>query len=331
MRFEMRKLLVEMPDETIVKVPYFTCGSREPVLYIQAAQHGVELTGIYTIKLLMEELRREEKLDGRLILVPVANPLAVRWRRHFYKMELGEPYSSEHPHQMNRLWPGKRDGNETERLAYAIYENLVSGAEYVIDLHCWEMWRCSAALGLEWDKASTEMCRYSLLEFVSLSPKSRFTGRFKGVITYVVTEAGGHAMTIEHSGQRWVFKEEASRICNGILNVMRYLGMIKGEPIMPQEQFIVGRSPHKDLYAPKGEWLIILNKGPGDRVDKGEEVVKLVDLNTLSEEVMVSPIRGVIYEVGATRPNVDTRPSEEVLVIPKGERYRVATIYESKS
>jgi len=326
-KFERHVISVEMPDGSIVKIPYFMKGEGEPVLYIQAAQHGVELTGVYTIKLLMERINKQD-ISGTLILVPIANPLAVKWRRHFYKMELGEPYSSDHPHQMNRLWPGRQDGNETERIVYALYNNLVSKADYVIDLHCWEMWRCGAALGLDWDKVSVDMCKYSLLKFISLRSKATFKGKLKGMISYVATEAGAHAITIEHSGQRWVFTNEAEKVCNGLMNIMRYIGLLEGEIIEPQIQFLLGRDPHVDIYAPQGDWILILSKSHGDKVSKGDLIAKVMSMETLEEKIIQSPIKGIVYEIGATRPHVDTRPSEEVLVISKGERYRIATIYE---
>ncbi len=318
-----------MPQDFTIKLPYFIYGRGEPILYIQAAQHGVELTGIYTIRLLMERLRGT-KIEGTLILVPIANPLAVKWRRHFYKMELGERYSDDHPHQMNRVWPGNKDGNETERLAYALYENLIAKADYVIDLHCWEMWRCSCALGHEWDSESVEMCRYSLLNFIRLMPRKYFTGRKANMLSFVVTVKGGHAIVIEHSGQRWIFVDEAKRVCEGIINIMRYLGIVPEKPVSPKRQFVVGKDPHVNIIAPDGDWILTVYKRPGDSVVKNEVIASLLDIETFKEHKVHSPINGIIYEIGATRPNVDTRPSDEVMVILKGEKYRIATIYETR-
>jgi len=83
---ERSVLSVQMPDGSFVEVSYFKLegGSGGPVVYIHATQHGVELTGIYTIKLLLDSVLGMN-VNGTIILVPVANPLAVRWRRHFYK------------------------------------------------------------------------------------------------------------------------------------------------------------------------------------------------------------------------------------------------------
>ena len=315
-----------MPDGSLVKIPYLEAGKGTPVVYIQAAQHGVELTGVYTINLLASKLAGKN-LEGKIFLVPVANPLAVRWRRHFYRMELGEPYSNYHPHQMNRLWPGKEKGNETERLAYALYNKLISSSDYVIDLHCWSMWRCSAALGLAWDRISVEMCRFSLLRFIGLRDKQTFKGRQRGMLHYVATEDGKHSIVIEHSGQRWVFVDEAKRVCEGLLNILRYVGILEGEPRRPPRQFILGKDEHVEILAPDGDWLLVTLRKAGDTVSKGSTIAQLIDLNEWTMEEVLSPIEGIIYEIGATRPHVDTRPSDEVLIISRGERYKIATIY----
>ncbi|MBS7611428.1 succinylglutamate desuccinylase/aspartoacylase family protein [Candidatus Bathyarchaeota archaeon] len=322
---EKNALRVQMPDGSFVEIPYFKIkgGFYSPVVYIQAAQHGVELTGVYTIKLLLDSIVSTD-VNGTIILVPVANPLAVKWRRHFYKMELGEPYSSYHPHQMNRLWPGKADGNETERIVYDLYRNLVEQADYVMDLHCYEQWIAPAALVNGWDEVSVRLAEYSLLPFIDVYEKSNV---HRGMLSYVATEAGKHALTIEHSGQRWVFPDQAKLVHKGLMNVLRYLAVIPGEPIKPKLQLKLRRDKHVDVYAPEGEWIIVTLKTAGEEVGEGEEIAKLLDMNSLKEETIRSPVRGVIYWIGSTRSHIDTRPSEEVQVVLKGEKYRIATIY----
>ncbi|MEM2569992.1 MAG: succinylglutamate desuccinylase/aspartoacylase family protein [Candidatus Bathyarchaeia archaeon] len=325
---EKSTLSVQMPDRSLVEIPYFKIkgGSCSPVVYIHAAQHGVELTGIYTIKLLLNSVVDVE-VNGTIILVPIANPLAVRWRRHFYKMELGEPYSSDHPHQMNRIWPGKADGNETERIAYSLYKNLIEQADYVIDLHCYEQWIAPSSIANGWDDISVKLAKYSLLPFISVRDKSNI---HRGMLNYVAAEAGKHVLAIEHSGQRWVFSEQAKIVYNGLLNILRYLDVIPGAPLEPNLQFILGKDEHVDVYAPEGEWIIVTLKAPGEKVEEGEEIAKLLDMNSLNEESVKSPVRGIIYWIGSTRSHIDTRPSEEVQVVLRGEKYRIATIYAMK-
>lgn len=317
-----------MPNKDIVKIPYFKVkgNSSYPIVYMQAAQHGVELTGAYTLRLLLKKIENLE-INGTLIVVPIANPLAVKWRRHFYKMQLGEIYSSSHPHQMNRLWPGKVDGNETERIAYSLYKNLVESSDYVIDLHCHEQWNAPVAIADGWNNKSIELAEHSLLPFITIREKQ---GTHKGMIEYVATEAGKTALAIEHSGQRWVFPDQAKLVCNGLINILRYLKVIKGEPIKLESQVVLSKDQHVDIYSPEGEWIVVTLKKPAEKVEKGEEIVKLLGIETFEEISIKSPINGIIYQIGSTRPNRDTIPSEEVQVALREEKYLLSTIYHLK-
>ena len=118
-------------------------------------------------------------------------------------------------------------------------------------------------------------------------------------------------------------------MCDGIINILRYIGVIKGKPKEPKRQFVVNRDKHIDIIAPYGCWILVIYKSPGDEVRKGDLIATLLSLETFEGQKIYASSNGIIYEIGATRPHVDTRPSEEVMVILKGEKYRIATIYET--
>ena len=42
---------------------------------------------------------------------------------------------------MNLLWPGGPDGTYIERLAWAIWENGLSDADWCLDVHSWKRWQ----------------------------------------------------------------------------------------------------------------------------------------------------------------------------------------------
>ncbi len=141
--------LLEVPLESgeVVCIPLLRLvGSQPgPLLAVIAAQHGIELNGSVAACKVLAELQAN-KLKGELLVAPLANPLAYAHRRHFLSQEAEEPYSGDNPHNMNRTWPGKREGNSTERLSAALWEAGVKQADAVLDLHCWEKLGCSAVL-----------------------------------------------------------------------------------------------------------------------------------------------------------------------------------------
>jgi len=85
-------------------------------ILVVAGIHGDELNGIEAAKRLRDEVEGIE-------VVEVANPLAFNARSRTYKGI-----------NMNRCFPGKKDGNEVEKLAYELFQK-VKGFDAVVDLH----------------------------------------------------------------------------------------------------------------------------------------------------------------------------------------------------
>lgn len=97
---------------------------RKPKIFILAGIHGNEIAGIKAAKLLMEE-----DLGVNLILLPVANSEA-------YRIEARNPY---YMTDLNRAFPGRKEGTHTDQLAYEIFEAIRRHKpDFVIDLHEWE-------------------------------------------------------------------------------------------------------------------------------------------------------------------------------------------------
>jgi predicted deacylase len=110
-------------------------GSGRPVGLVVAGIHGDEGPwGAWAIRKLLEATSLGE-LRGSLRIVPVANPLA---------MEADARNSPLDSLDLNRSFPGRREGSHTERLAAALTEGAVEGADVVLDLHGGGSWCVNA-------------------------------------------------------------------------------------------------------------------------------------------------------------------------------------------
>mmetsp|Transcript_4384 Transcript_4384/g.9647 ORF Transcript_4384/g.9647 Transcript_4384/m.9647 type:complete len:453 (+) Transcript_4384:530-1888(+) len=95
-----------------------------PVLGITSALHGNELNGVPLIFRLFREIA-VDKLRGTLIAIPVLNPPGYQRRqRGFFDSQ-----------DLNRLFPGKPDGNCGQVFVHNILEKIVKKFEFHIDLH----------------------------------------------------------------------------------------------------------------------------------------------------------------------------------------------------
>ncbi len=93
---------------------------------VTAGLHAGEYVGIQTLIELSKRLK-PEKVKGQLVLVKVLN-------REDFEKRAGS-ISWEDGKNLNRVFPGKKDGTKMERLAAAITESLIRKADYYIDLH----------------------------------------------------------------------------------------------------------------------------------------------------------------------------------------------------
>jgi uncharacterized protein len=122
---------------TPVQVPVIIVNGVDdgPIAYLHAGSHGQET--IYAIEL-MRRLVREAldpaRLRGAVIMVPAANLLAhhaaSRIAPH-YGVREGGAFGGD----LHKLWPGDAAGGLTQRIAAAIWAEIVAQADLVVDYH----------------------------------------------------------------------------------------------------------------------------------------------------------------------------------------------------
>ena len=95
-----------------------------PKLCLTAAIHGDELNGIEMVRRLMYELEPDQ-LAGTVIGVPIVNLDGFR---------SGTRYLSDR-RDLNRYFPGNKDGSAASRVAHSLFGNIVSHCDYLVDLH----------------------------------------------------------------------------------------------------------------------------------------------------------------------------------------------------
>jgi len=95
-----------------------------PVLGITSALHGNELNGIPLISRLFKSLNVEE-LRGTLVGIPVLNPPGYSRRQRYFHDGV----------DLNRVFPGRADGNCSQAYCHAILEKIIKCFDYHIDLH----------------------------------------------------------------------------------------------------------------------------------------------------------------------------------------------------
>jgi predicted deacylase len=116
-----------LPDGWPLAIPVTVLVGRNPRprLVAIAGVHGNEYPGPLALLELAAELD-PASIDGTLVLVPFANPLAYN---------AGTRVSPEDGVNLNRVFPGDPKGTLTLRLAHALVDGIVQDADLAVDLH----------------------------------------------------------------------------------------------------------------------------------------------------------------------------------------------------
>ncbi len=199
-----------------------------PVLALVSGAHGTEYASIIALEKLIPRLDPAE-VSGSVIVLPLVNvPSFLRKVPHVNPVD---------DKSMNRFYPGKPDGTQTERASWRITQEVVDRCDYLIDYHGGDLdeslrpYGYWAPVGNEkQDKTSREMALAFGLDHLIIwtdRPRDREASRYldntaslRGKPSIVVE--AGHAGTVE--------ADDVRRLVDGSLSVMRLLKMLPGEP-----------------------------------------------------------------------------------------------------
>lgn len=149
--------VAERSDGSKTSIPVMIVNGKNdgPVLCVAAGIHGDEYVGMAAIKEIARTLDPNE-VNGAFIGVPVVNVQA------FVASSRTNPFDGLN---LNRVFPGKKDGFISEMIAYTFMEEIVSKADYYIDLHT----GCDHSLNAPMMAVSEASGDEKTIEFANLS------------------------------------------------------------------------------------------------------------------------------------------------------------------
>jgi predicted deacylase len=277
--------VVRLADASWVTLPVkVAVGSRpRPRLVAIAGIHGDEPEGMLS---LLDFWSRCDpgKLQGTVILVPVANPTA------FAAHQRRSPLDGL---DLNRTFPGKADGTPSERLAYRLLHEVMAGADLVFTMHSW--YAVGTVVPYVEVPGREELTAHRSLEAAKAAGFSRIReggwpegvlGRAANALGIPVIEAeiGGHGMSIPEN--RAAYTEHLTRL-------LQHLGIIFGSPPPNANPDLYARG---QLCAPAGG-ILRLAVRPGDEVQAGTLLGTITDLHGNQVAEMRAPYAGLVAGV----------------------------------
>ena len=240
-----------------ISVPVLVArGLREgPVVGITAAVHGNELNGIPTIHRLFQALDPQE-LKGTVVAVPVVNvPGYLRNQRKFTD-DL----------DLNRLFPGKPDGNMSSVFAHRLITRVIRQFDYLIDLHTASFGRANS-LYVRADMRHRVTAKLARLISPQIIVHNEGTD---GTLRSAADELDIHAITVE-VGDPQRFQRGLIRTSRlGIQAVLDHLEMFDHDD-EPIEEATIECARSYWIYADEGGVLSVF-PAVTDRVRAGERI-----------------------------------------------------------
>ncbi|PSP85018.1 succinylglutamate desuccinylase [Halobacteriales archaeon QS_1_68_17] len=242
-----------------------------PTVYIQGAQHGRELNGTDVLRRLHDRLDPDE-MRGRVLAVPVANPLAFDNRSYLTPRRLDAMHAN-----MNRVWPGDEAGSLVERMAATLWE-YVADADAVVDLHTGSPETAAHVVYMADHDRSRALSRafdvdLLLGERVGEDAPAEWDERsFDGKLRTTATLAGIPAVTPELGDSRRLDEAAVETGVAGVERLLRMVGVLPGGADPPDGHTLarnhLGRveAAHSGLFRPDPSLAVGADVGEGDRL-----------------------------------------------------------------
>jgi len=287
--------------ETFVPVGIVEGKNPGPTLAAIGAVHATEYAALEGVTRFWHSLDPEE-LSGNVYVVLAADVAALCKHTQYTNPIDGK--------NLNRVWPGKKDGTLTEVIAYTITNEVINKADAVIDCHGGEfdeaidLFIITHAVGdQELDKKTIDLAMALGFPFVEVTDAGgAVLGRGTGAAEAV--KGGRPAVTLEAGGRGLLDERHISATFNALQNGLKHLGIKAGQPVpwagipVKLDHGVLLKTTKMGLYAPQ--------VSVGDWIERDAIFAKVLDFDgTTLEEIRVSEAGVVLDVISARAINAD--------------------------
>jgi len=267
-----------------------------PTLALIAGTHGSEVAPVVALQRVRATLD-PALLRGTVLIVHVANMPSFLGRTIYYSPIDGK--------NLNRVYPGKTDGTVSERIAFAITNQVIERADYLVDLHAgdgneslrpYSYWS-PLGLNARADSIAREMALAFGSDHIVVD-----TVRPRDVRASVYTQntaqlRGKPAITTETGYLGIAAEDMVQRNVDGVFRLLRYLKMLAGDVELVRQPLFFERT--EVLRSPgTGVWHARVERGQS--VQKGSIIGVLTDFFGNTQADIRAPFGGIMLYVVAT-------------------------------
>ena len=267
-----------------------------PTLALIAGTHGSEVAPIVALER-VRPMIDPATLRGTVLIVHVANLPSFLGRTIYYSPIDGK--------NLNRVYPGKPDGTVSERIAYAITNQIIERADFLVDIHSgdgneslrpYSYWS-PLGLNARADSIARDMALAWGSDHIVID-----TMRPRDVRASVYTQntaqlRGKPALTTETGYLGIAAEDMVQRNVDGVFRLLRYFHMVPGEVELVRQPLFFDRA--EVLRSPAtGVWHARVERGQS--VQKGALIGVLTDFFGNAQAEIRAPFGGIVLYVVAT-------------------------------
>jgi uncharacterized protein len=272
--------IARLPSHTIIDTPIYVSRGLEdgPVLALIAGMHGDEINGMEIVRRILDGGMHQPK-RGTVICMPIINMYG------FLNYSRDVPDGKD----INRSFPGSRNGSLASRVAYHLMHDVIPVIDYGIDFHTGGAMRANypQVRALLTDEKNIELAQAFHAPFTLNAPfrpnslRKEASKRGKYIIVY----EGGESLRFDQNA----IKEGIA----GTLRLMKHLNMIEEAPHPDVENKMIWSTT---WIRAKSAGLFQTNVYCGQLVQKDEWVGTITDPFGEFKEKVITPVTG--YVVG---------------------------------
>ncbi|MGG5373302.1 M14 family metallopeptidase [Enterococcus sp. AZ196] len=261
-------------------------------LLITAGIHGSEYPGIEAARRLLKEIQPED-FAGAIIILPCVNQRAFFARTAFINPMDGK--------NINRCFPGKARGSETEKITYALEKEIFPLADFYLDFHSGDLPESLEQFVFipSFGANSVVQTAYRGANHLKL-PFGVVSHSRIGSCTYACS-IGLPALLIERGGFGECLPEAIDGFIDDAYQIMAFLEMIE-KRTSDKEELPLIRSVHYSYSPVSGLWHPALSVG---MVVKKDQFLGSIEdfFGTVLYECFAEQEGKILYQVGSLAIN----------------------------
>lgn len=291
---KIRNLKIGSAGAININVPLITVGAGSPSVLLVCGMHGDEITGLLVVKKLLEEI---ELKRGTLAVIPSTNPLG---------QALGIRENPTDRKDLNRVYPGDKQGELGERIAYKIHKEA-KNYDLVVDLHAFPTHTPIMGILIE---GKDKKIRQQILEYLgilrpdviwSIDTKKKLEEKTSGSLCESLVKKGKVALALEIPWHSWMTERQITKVVKSIKNLLNHLGVLDEKATSPERKREIPVVERVKI-TPNSAGVLEPKKKLLKRVKKDEVIATVTSIRTLKMESVRSPTDGILINISG--PNL---------------------------